>query len=114
MSLERIFKALIELGLSQTDARVYICLATKGSKRANQICDALNSNKQIIYPSLKNLINEKAITVSSKRPAIFSAFPFETVLDRLIKKKFEQSAEILVNKKQLGRSWKSVDWNNNT
>jgi len=114
MSLERIFKALIELGLSQTDARVYIYLATKGSKKANQICDDLNVNKQIIYPSLKNLINKGAITVSSKRPAIFSAFSFEEVLDMLIKKKFDQSEEILEKKKELVKSWKSVDWNNNT
>ena len=114
MSLERIFKALVDLGLSQTDARVYIYLAAKGSKKANQICDALNANKQIIYPSLKNLINERAITVSNKRPAIFSAVPFEEVLDMLIKKKFEQSETILENKKELVRSWKSVDWNNNT
>jgi sugar-specific transcriptional regulator TrmB len=113
MSLERIFKALIELGLSQTDARVYIHLATKGSKSANQICDALKANKQIIYPSLKKLRNNRIIAVSSRRPLIFSALPFEEVLDMLIKKKFEQSEEILETKKELVKSWKSVDWNNN-
>jgi len=113
MSLERIFKALIELGLSQTDARVYIHLATKGSKSAKQICDALNIKKQIIYPSLKNLRNNRIIAVSSKRPLTFSALPFEEVLDMLIKKKFEQSEEILEKKEQVVRSWKSVDWNNN-
>jgi len=113
MSLERIFKALIELGLSQTDACVYIYLATKGSKSANQICDALNIKKQIIYPSVKKLRNNRIIAVSSRRPLIFYAVPFEEVLDMLIKKKFEQSEEILETKKELVKSWKSVDWNNN-
>jgi sugar-specific transcriptional regulator TrmB len=113
LSLNRVFKALIELGLSQTDARVYIYLATKGSKSANEICDALKANKQIIYPSLKNLRNNRIITVNSKRPLIFSAVPFEEVLDMLIKKKFEQSEEILETKKELVKSWTSVDWNNN-
>jgi len=113
MSLNRVFKALIELGLSQTDACVYIYLATKGSKSANQICDALKANKQIIYPSLKNLRNNRIIAVSSKRPLIFSAVPFEEVLDMLIKRKFEQSEEILETKKELVKSWTSVDWNNN-
>jgi len=113
MSLNRIFKALIELGLSQTDARVYTFLAIKGSKTANQICDTLNVNKQIIYPSLKKLRNNRIVTVNRKRPSIFSAVPFETVLDMLIKKKFQQSEKILEKKKELVRSWKSLDWKNN-
>ena len=114
MSLERIFKALVSLGLSQIDARVYIYLATKGSKIARQICDSLKINKQIIYPSLKNLQNKQVITISNTRPAIFSAIPFEVVLDMLIRIKFEQSEEIVENKKELVASWKSIDWNNNT
>ena len=114
MSLERIFKALVDLGLSQTDAHVYVYLATKGSKKANQICDALKVNKQVIYPSLKKLRNKQVITVSTKRSSIFSAVPFEEVLDILIKIKFKQSEEILENKKELVNIWKSVDWNNDT
>lgn len=111
-SLERIFKALVDLGLSQTDSHVYVYLATKGSKKANQICDTLKLNKQVIYSSLKKLRNKQVITVSNKRPSIFSAIPFEEVLDILIKNKFEQSQEILENKKELVNIWKSVDWNN--
>jgi len=114
MSLQRIFKTLVSLGLSQTDARVYIYLATKGSKKASQVCDSLKINKQLIYPSLKNLKKKQIITQNKKQVTIFSAVPFEVVLDMLIKIKFEQSEEILENKKKLIASWKSMDWNNNT
>ena len=58
MSLERIFKALTNLGLSQTDARVYIHLATKGSAKAH---------KMIFFKLNFEKMDENTITCAPKR-----------------------------------------------
>ncbi len=105
MSLERIFKALVSLGLSQTDARVYIYLATKGPKKARDIINNLTINKRQIYRSLKRLQNKAVIIANDEHPAEFSALPFEEVLDLLIKIKKEQAQAVHETKKEILSSW---------
>jgi sugar-specific transcriptional regulator TrmB len=82
------------LGLSQTDAKVYIYLATNGPKKARAIIDYLNINRGQVYKSLRRLQNKGATVSSNEHPIKFSAVPFEDVLDMLMKIKKEQ-AEIL-------------------
>ena len=55
----------------------------------------------------------QVITVSNTRPLLFSALPFERVLDMLIKLKFDESEKITANKKELVTCWNSLDWDNN-
>ena len=59
MSLERIIKALIDLGLSQTDAELYIHLATVGPATARSIINNLTINKGR-YTVIKKLSNKRA------------------------------------------------------
>ena len=59
MSLERIIKALIGLGLSQTDAEVYVHLATAGPATARSIINNLTINKGR-YTVVKKLSNKRA------------------------------------------------------
>lgn len=94
MSLERIIEALVGLGLSRTDAEVYVHLATKGPETARKIIDGLPINKRQIYRSLKSLQSKGIAMVNSEFPSEFSALPFERVVDLLLKLKKEQ-AEVL-------------------
>ena len=98
MSLDRIFKALLKLELSKTDARVYIYLATKGPTKASVISNNLEMNKQQLYRSLKNLMVKKIIKSNLEHPAIFTAVPFEKALQTLIRIK-EDNAEKIEEKK---------------
>ena len=107
MSLERIFKALVSLGLSQTDARVYIHLATKGPAQARRIIDNLSVTKRQVYRSLNRLQNKSIIIANDKRPKEFSALPFETVLDMLIDLKHEQAQDIKKRRKELLSNWRA-------
>ena len=95
----------MSLGLSQTDARVYIYLATKGPKKARDIINNLTINKRQIYRSLKRLQNKSVIIANDEHPAEFSALPFEEVLDLLIKIKKEQAQAVHETKKELLSSW---------
>jgi len=107
VSLERIFKALVSLGLSETDSRVYIHLATKGSARAREIINDLAINKRQIYRSLKCLQDKGIILNNYESPTEYSAFPFEQVLDMLIDLKEEQAQDIKNRRNELLSSWRT-------
>ena len=108
MSQERIFKALLSLGLSQTDARVYIYLASKGPMRARDIIYNLKINKQQLYRSLKRMRNKGIVSSSQGFPAIFSAELFEKALKVLVKEKNEQAQRITEKKDALLSLWNSI------
>jgi len=91
----------VSLGLSQTDARVYIYLATNSPMTARGIINKLTINKRQIYRSLKRLQNKSIIIANDERPAEFSALPFEEVLDMLIEMKEEQAQAIKKRGKEL-------------
>jgi len=112
MSLERIFKRLLELGLSETDSRVYIIISIKGPMTARKIIKDLKLNKQQVYPILKKLNKIKIISISDSHPSIISAVPFEIILKMLIDSKIDKAKNIQEKKEELISNWKSVSWNN--
>ena len=107
MSLERIFKALVSLGLSQTDARVYIFLALKGPEKASSIVENIRISKQQIYRSLKHLQNKGIIIVDIENQNAFSALPFEKALELLIKTEKAKTQILQETKKDLLSDWKT-------
>jgi sugar-specific transcriptional regulator TrmB len=108
LSLERILKALVSLGLSQTDAQIYIYLAAEGPAKARNIINGLTINKRQVYRSLKRL-QDKGITIANdERPFEFSAVPFEEVLDLLMEIKKEQAQTLQESKKEFLSSWRKI------
>lgn len=101
MSLARILKALVSLGLSQTDAEVYVHLATTGPATAKKIINGLTINKRQVYRSLKRLQNKGITIANDKQPSEFSAVPFEELLDLLIEVKKEQVKVLQASKEEL-------------
>lgn len=106
MSLERIIKALVGLGLSRSDAEVYVYLAKKGPRKVVDLAKALIHNKQRIYSNLRNL---QTIGLVTKVQATFSALPFEKALDLLIKMEKEQAQAIQETKEELLTTWETKD-----
>ena len=105
LSLERVFKVLVSLGLSETDARVYIFLALKGPKKAGSIVGSLKINKQQIIRSLKKLQNKGLITPIPENQNAFSAMPFKEALELLIKTEKKQTEKM---QKTLLKTWKTI------
>ena len=108
LSLERIFKALLSLGLSQIEAKIYIYLSTKNPMKAKDIICNLKINKQQLYRNLKSLRNKKIVTSSQEFPATFNTVPLEKALKILIKTKFEQAQDIKEKKATLLSHWSSI------
>jgi predicted transcriptional regulator len=106
MSLERVIRALVGLGLSRSEAEIYVYIAKKGPQTITTLTTALNFSKHQISTSLKNLINKELI---SKDDLSFSALPFEVALEYLIKKEKEQADNMQQSRKALLYSLKKED-----
>jgi sugar-specific transcriptional regulator TrmB len=102
------FKNLVKLGFTDTDANVYVYLTTKGPQRASEIAEALKIYKQHLHRILKNLQSKGIINASPEYPARYSAVLFEKVLDLLIKAKKEQQQTLQKSKEELLSTWRSI------
>jgi sugar-specific transcriptional regulator TrmB len=85
LSQERALKVLVQLGLSQPDAEVYVFLATRGPQKAGNIVAALKMHKRKVYRSLKSFQSKEIMNAPLERPAQFSAIPFDKALNLLVK-----------------------------
>jgi sugar-specific transcriptional regulator TrmB len=107
LSVKRIKGALVNLGLSETDAEIYIYLYTNGSNNARNIICNLDLGKGQAYRSLKRLQLQRITTSSGGFPSVFSAVSFELVLDLLLNAKKEQINSLKASKGLLS-SWRSL------
>ena len=102
MSLERVIKALVSLGLSRVDAEVYVYTAKKGPQSVMDLDNALNYSKNQIYASLRTLIE---LGLINKEGSTYSAIPFEEALESLIKNQREEERLLKETKKKLVKTW---------
>jgi sugar-specific transcriptional regulator TrmB len=106
--------ALVNLGLSQADAQVYIFLAPKIPQKANDIANALKMNKQQLYLCLRNLQNKRILNSRGERPKLFSAVPIENVIDLLVKANLEEAQQMEENKQKILSFWQALIKKNTT
>jgi sugar-specific transcriptional regulator TrmB len=99
---------LVKLGFTETDAHVYVYLATEGPSKAIDIAEGLRIYKRQLYHALKRLQKNGIINVSAEYPARFSAVLFDQVLELLIKTKKEQQQALQESKEQLLHTWRSI------
>ena len=108
MSQEKVLNALVSLGLTQGEAKVYIFLSKRGSTRAKDASRVLKLSKQRLYPIIKSLKSKGIVNSTLERPARFDAVPFEKVLDVFLKAKIDQVQSIKKNKSDLLEDWQSI------
>jgi sugar-specific transcriptional regulator TrmB len=108
VSKEKVLKTLEELGLSKSDAQVYVFLAKRGPKKAKEVTLALKISKQQLYPSLKSLQSKSLVNATLEHPSRFSAVSFEKALDLFAKAKMEEAKSIQQNKDNLLSDWQSI------
>ena len=107
MSRERIFKALVSLGLSEYDARVYVYLALKGPTKTGNIVNDLKMSRQQIHRSLKYLQDKGIVFADSTSRGVFSALLFEKALKLLIEMEKEMTEILQETKKSILQDWKT-------
>jgi len=98
----------VSFGLSQTDAQIYVYLSTEGPAKARSIINGLTINERQVYRSLKRLQNKGITIANNERPFLFSAVPFEVVLDLLMEIKKEQAQALKESRKEVLSSWRKI------
>jgi sugar-specific transcriptional regulator TrmB len=108
LSRESIHQALVKLGFTETEAKVYVQLTTEGPQSSRDIAKALNLHTRQICTSLKNMQSRGFVEAIHKCRNPFLAVPFEKILDLLIKANIEQAKSLMQNKKELLSTWRSI------
>jgi sugar-specific transcriptional regulator TrmB len=101
-------RTLVELGLIEIDAAIYLLLAKEGPQQGKSIAKILGLYKQQLYRSLKRLQGKGIVTATLEHPAHFSAMSLEKVLDILIESRKEQALALQASRKELLSSWRSM------
>jgi sugar-specific transcriptional regulator TrmB len=101
-------KTLTGFGIKPTDAQVYVFLAKKGPHTGKDLSHAMNLHKHQLYTCLKCLRTKGFVTASRERPALFSAVPFENVVDLLVKTRLEEAQQAQLDKDNALSDWQSM------
>ncbi len=98
----------MKLGLSQTDAEVYIHLATKGPQEAGPIAESLKLQSDLLYSTLEKLKQKGVVTPTFQQYYLFSALPFYKALDILVRAHVKETREIEKSKNEILSNWKAM------
>jgi sugar-specific transcriptional regulator TrmB len=107
LSLERVIKILRKFGFSKADAEVYIYLAKKGPRREIDLSKALKLTNTKLDFILENLQSKGLVTATFAQSELFSAMPFEVVLDQLVKSRIQRGFAITENREEFLARWRS-------
>jgi sugar-specific transcriptional regulator TrmB len=102
-----VIKILENFGFSKVDAEVYIYLAKKGPRREIDLSKALRLTDAQLDFILENLQIRGLVTVTFEQSELFSALPFEIVLDQLVKSHIQRGSAITENRAEFLARWRS-------
>ena len=94
----QLVEKLSEIGLSRSQAKVYLSVVSSGPIGVGEISKETNLHRQDVYKLLPRLENLGLITKTLGKPVIIEALSVETAVDNLItlqKKKIEENANRL-------------------
>jgi sugar-specific transcriptional regulator TrmB len=108
VSLELTLKALKSLGLTDTEARVYVYLAKKGPREKNDLANSLNLTNRQLSLTLESLLTKGMINAISEHSPKYSAIALEKVIDQLTKERKKQVKTLQANKEEMLINWRSM------
>jgi sugar-specific transcriptional regulator TrmB len=108
MNRDWMLKTLTKLGFKETDAQLYVHVASEGPQRAQSIAQALNLQKRGLYHSLRKLKRKGLVIGSGDRPAMYSVISFDRLLDILIKTQLKEAQRIELEKETLLNQWNTA------
>jgi sugar-specific transcriptional regulator TrmB len=109
MSLERVLKALEEYKISKKEANIYIYLAKKGPKNSIELAQALKMDKRRLDSILQSIENKGLVSARSSCLSVYSALPFEKLIECLVHVKMQEAKEINNRKIELLALWKTLN-----
>lgn len=77
-------RSLIELGLPESEARIYIALVIMNNSEVKELIDFSGISKPSAYEALRSLENKGFIVLINERPLVYQAIPPEIGLELLM------------------------------
>jgi sugar-specific transcriptional regulator TrmB len=111
LSLKQALKTLKNLGLTETEARVYVYLSKKGPLEEKDLVDLLKLTKHQLCLSLENLVTKGMVRAVPERSIKYFAIPFEKVLEEFLKTAKEKAEALQASREALLSMWSSVNKN---
>jgi len=109
LSSEKVLKILTQIGLPQTDAEVYLFLAIKGPKKAEDLANELQMPPLELHSILKRLKERGFVAAAS---VSFVALPLEKMMDILAKARLEEAQAIAEKKNVILAQWRLLVYRN--
>lgn len=106
---EAIARQLLDYGLSEKEANIYLALLRSGKARAGEIARKLQINRMIVYRVLTKLQERELVRATVEKPMKFIPVPLEKALDLLIK---ESESKLSLMRDRYGtviQGWNNVD-----
>lgn len=94
MSLNDDLLTLNELGLSFTEAKIYLTLLKNGILAAKEIAQSSSVARPHIYEALEKLMEKGLVTRILTTPETFEPIPFEECISTLMQRRLTKTAEL--------------------
>lgn len=108
MSYQRVLKALVNLGLNNTEAMIYVFLVQHGTKEEKILAIELKMQCQQLHRSLGNLKEKKLVNTKPGHPTVFSPIAFNKALDILVKAHLKETIVIEEEKTEILDQWSNM------
>lgn len=108
MSIKRAIETLKSLGLTETEAQIYVFLAKKGPHNENDLTFSLNIPTRQLCVSLDGLVAKNLVFTIDERSVKYFAFDLESVLAKFLKASKEQAKSLQTNRNLFLSTWRSM------
>lgn len=111
-ALEKEVNVLLELGLTSTEARVYLALVQLGLSRIGAISENTGIHRANLYPTLRSLEEKSLIEKEVDAPTKYQAVPPQVVLPMLVRSKQSQVFDLETKAQQVAANLQAKQTHN--
>jgi sugar-specific transcriptional regulator TrmB len=105
---EEVTKQLLDFGLSDKEANIYLALLRSGKARAGEIARKLQLNRMIVYRVLTKLQERELVKATMEKPMKFIPIPLDKALSLLIRETETKLSLMRDRHDAVLEEWKSV------
>jgi sugar-specific transcriptional regulator TrmB len=104
----KIIQTLLDLGLTDDEAKVLLFMSKKGEMKASEIAKNVGIARTRLYDILETLQGKGLIVSTVERPAKYRALPLEKAVDLLIESYKHKLHTLEKTKKVISHDWTSL------
>ena len=104
-SFKKLMKLLLNFGLTEFEAKIFIFLGKYGTKTANEIKNSLNIPRSEAYRILNRLQSKGIINASFKQPMTYTALFPKQAIEIILEQEMQRIKELKILQKEFLEMW---------